>query len=645
MFETKVRTLGLLCVSVALASAAGASLTLPTFRQNDVCHLALAADSLAYETLSFSGLSNQTTLVKETLGPITITPDVGINKNNNKPTYYSSGSAARFYAGNTLTFTWEKAAYSLERISFSIDSKNSGFSISDCTVASGDQEKTESATNPVEISENTGKLVWTAGAKLSSGNIRIKSITVYYSDLSLKYLTSFSASAANESYFASNKINSDDFEVNGAFADGSVFDETCFTAEIGSDASGSYVKREDIVWGETEYALGDDTVRFTSSYPDADGNPLIVDVKINVNEPSINEIVINGDLADKSYAEGDSWDFSGLIATGMPAGIDLTDKVKWVAEPSAPSLGLEYLDVHAEYDGMVSETIRIEGLMVSPAYTVVSLTNSSFGKASSDGDLRQWSDDFTNVDWHKNSGNAFQTTSEEIRFYQGHSMSFTASDEHSKLVSVRLEFDSDYSDNSTNRNSLSYGESDYSDDYSANKTITVYPDQSGEIYIRAGKQVRLNQIYVTYGMDEDWTAAFLWAKTFLKNDASGFQCDPNGIATPSADQWLERGLEFIELSESSQSFLRDASANQNGSVFEQAAAKYDYILGKYNPTNDDSSDFDNWMDREIQPVAAYAGTMPEELTNPAVVACSALGLLAIAGGLGFAFYKKHRKVC
>lgn len=134
-------------------------------------------------------------------------------------------------------------------------------------------------------------------------------------------------------------------------------------------------------------------------------------------------------------------------------------------------------------------------------------------------------------------------------------------------------------------------------------------------------------------------AAYEWALKFVDN--SGLACDPDGITAPSTDQWLERGDEFLSLDASAQEIIKTAQANENGTVIERAVAKYDYIIAKYNPdgTNDD---YINYLEREIEPMSAYADALPEGQANESLLLVSALIVCSLAAGVGYLFYRKRR---
>ena len=133
-----------------------------------------------------------------------------------------------------------------------------------------------------------------------------------------------------------------------------------------------------------------------------------------------------------------------------------------------------------------------------------------------------------------------------------------------------------------------------------------------------------------------------WAETFLSKE-NGIVCDPNGLQMPDADKWMELGLLYLDLSDEAQNVLQAAEANELGSVVEQAVARYDYIVAKYNPENDPSSDYENYMGREVGPMAAFAGQGLNNESGINVAIFAAFAGISLTAGLGYFFYRKRKQ--
>lgn len=151
--------------------------------------------------------------------------------------------------------------------------------------------------------------------------------------------------------------------------------------------------------------------------------------------------------------------------------------------------------------------------------------------------------------------------------------------------------------------------------------------------------VWLKNIIINFVTSETKAEAF--AAEF--NEWMDFACDVSGQVPPDAETWSLLKEEFMALDASTQSLLRDGSAVQGGDEIEDALWLYDYVVGKYNPSFDPDSSYDDWMGRKPGPQSAYAGVGSTDSLNPTIVAAVGLGVLAILSGIGFAFYKKRRE--
>lgn len=158
--------------------------------------------------------------------------------------------------------------------------------------------------------------------------------------------------------------------------------------------------------------------------------------------------------------------------------------------------------------------------------------------------------------------------------------------------------------------------------------------------VAAGSSIAYLKSFAIRYVSADEELAYEWALKFVDN--AGLTCDPTGVAAPSADQWLDRGDEYLNLSEKAQEIIKTAQADEDGTVIERALAKYDYIIGKYNPDGS-NDDYINFIEREVKPTSAYAGALLNNPENPAILAVSILTMCALAAGAGYAFYSKRKK--
>ena len=151
--------------------------------------------------------------------------------------------------------------------------------------------------------------------------------------------------------------------------------------------------------------------------------------------------------------------------------------------------------------------------------------------------------------------------------------------------------------------------------------------------------VWLKSIIINFVTSETKAEAF--AADF--NEWMDLACDVSGQVPPDAETWSFLKEEFMALDASTQSLLRDGSAVQGGDEIEDALWLYDYVVGKYNPSFDPDSSYDDWMGRKPSPQSAYVGVASTDGLNPTIVAAVGLGALALLSGIGFAFYKKRRE--
>lgn len=117
-----------------------------------------------------------------------------------------------------------------------------------------------------------------------------------------------------------------------------------------------------------------------------------------------------------------------------------------------------------------------------------------------------------------------------------------------------------------------------------------------------------------------------WASKFL----SDFECDATGATAPSVDKWDELGIEFLDIATDLQNFAKAAEANENGSVIEQAMARYDYVVAKYGSTT-----YDNYIGRTVTPLqnARILNNMLGSSSNigAILIIISLLGVTTIGG--------------
>lgn len=109
--------------------------------------------------------------------------------------------------------------------------------------------------------------------------------------------------------------------------------------------------------------VGDQTV--TVSYTEG-GQTKTTTYSINVAADELSAIEVTGDMSDKEYRVGDTWNPSGLVATGTYTSGPkvITDLVEWSYSPANPALGVESVTVTATI-GTVHGDKSVTGITVS----------------------------------------------------------------------------------------------------------------------------------------------------------------------------------------------------------------------------------------------------------------------------------------
>ena len=128
------------------------------------------------ETVDFTkqGYANQDEVSSYTGTDFQIDFALGNNKDKNSPKYYTSGSALRFYSGNTMTFS--SSTKKIKEISFTYNSSKPG-------------TKYKVSSGTYEYQQNTGKGTWTSEEggvnsvtfdNTATGQYQIKNVTVTF---------------------------------------------------------------------------------------------------------------------------------------------------------------------------------------------------------------------------------------------------------------------------------------------------------------------------------------------------------------------------------------------------------------------------------------------------------------------------------
>ncbi len=140
--------------------------------------------------------------------------------------------------------------------------------------------------------------------------------------------------------------------------------------------------------------------------------------------------------------------------------------------------------------------------------------------------------------------------------------------------------------------------------------------------------------YLDYSLEQ-------WCQDFLDN----YTCDSTGASAPSTSDWDDFGLEFLGLDSDLQLIAKNATADEEGTVIEQAMAKYDYVISKYGALEDEHGAklYDNFIERTVQPLHSTRvnGTINSTTATIIIAVISTISLTAV-GGYFFLIKKKEQ---
>ena len=168
--------------------------------------------------------------------------------------------------------------------------------------------------------------------------------------------------------------------------------------------------------------------------------------------------------------------------------------------------------------------------------------------------------------------------------------------------------------------------------YTTNNTLYTFGTYS--TYTTIGT-VNLGTYTNNYEIDfvsHDTLAPNAFSQLFL----SSLICNAQGTSAPTLAagiSWEQLAKVFYKIDSSLQAIIENASANENGSIIEQAAARYDYVLNKYGVDT-----YFNFLSREIGSSSKVLGKMV--VTNNAVLL---LVVMATLGTFTFAAWFIHKK--
>ena len=179
-------------------------------------------------------------------------------------------------------------------------------------------------------------------------------------------------------------------------------------------------------------------------------------------------------------------------------------------------------------------------------------------------------------------------------------------------------------------------------------TAWSYDSSTGGLYTVNGSSnyyLGFSSTYTTFG---NYTSSNITGyASFISNTEAGMiglatviinniVCQANGSSAPtlsSLSAWSQLSDIYAKLDSSLQSQLTEMDADEDGSIIQQAMAKYDYIVGKYGTTN-----YSNFLNRSI---ASSANKLAKPIvSNDAMLL---LVVMSVLGTMTFAGWFIHKK--
>ena len=355
---------------------------------------------------------------------------------------------------------------------------------------------------------------------------------------------------------------------------------------------------------------------------------------------TITSLTISGSMTKTMYSDGSQWNPEGLVVTAHYSdntSSDVTGGVSWTYNPAVPTLGTTSVVATASFGGFtVSSSAQAVTVATTP-YTnglpyKMYLVNTQLSKtyyftgAMGTGQQQYYGASSTDI-------------SEAVDVYfenhtgGGQNLYFNVNSTKNYITINKVTSGEETHYNFTfgttaptigwgyNGNCLTY-EIDGVD-----YTIATY----GTYTTFGGSPASYNTNYPAQFSLSDSVTAATFAQEFLDN----MTCDATGASAPtfaSGYTWADFQVTFSQLPSSEQQTLQSATANESGTVVEQAMARYDYVVAKYS--------YNNFINRSI---SNSANRMNGIIDNNRVVLLTAvLGLLSTTAFAAFYILRKKK---
>ena len=389
----------------------------------------------------------------------------------------------------------------------------------------------------------------------------------------------------------------------------------------------------------TDLAVGDEVTingnltKYSSTYEYAAGNKL---TSFNRPVSAVATITsISGTLSAKAGTA--AWDLSGLTVYGTMSGsnevVDVTIYVDLTTSdvpgtPSETTVRNVSVTATSKQDSSVTLTQNVSATVVVDSGLVA---NGNYRIQATRGD----------VTYYLKSNGTSSAPSAVTSFYEATVFTFTVVDENTYTIKSG----NDYLYSTSSNNGVRVGST--ADSW----LITAGTQESGAYDLKETN----NNRYLTLYNAQDWRAyttadatnreentdlqafnATQFAAEFLSTYTAG--CIQSGSYDANDMMWDTAAAQYALLASADQTALTNASASESGTTVQQAAARYDYIVGKYG-----TSTFSDFMSRTpsapSNPMRAY---IADSSTASMIVIITAVLGVTTVGGYFFLRKKKEQ---
>ena len=393
-----------------------------------------------------------------------------------------------------------------------------------------------------------------------------------------------------------------------------------YAYETAEATEGTLLDASDFAWtveGDDFSTVGTKTVKVTATYGELTASVTYDDVQVI--DKHIVSLAISGDLENKAVKKGDVVDFTGLTVTAIyndESTADVTSDVAWSANYSAYDYSyITELDVTASLDGITSDPFKVAGITVTVedlyllaegdsdiydgAVVVMASNKGHIGKYVGRGNYVPVDNTLGTV-----SGNEFIPNGDyldEIGF-----ITLEAGPEAGQYY--LKQGDLYLTAYSTTENYLA-GRTDKSDEALFNISVVNGVVEATNVGNTTKDILSFNATYPRfscYGSKQKNGDVYFYVRTegeidldenaaaFRDAMLTGINCDPTGVSAPSASEWESAADAYEQMLDYHKDLFSNAAADEAGNVFEQVAAKYDYILSKYGVEA-----YSNFMNRDV----------------------------------------------